>query len=54
LLFVRNLNIAPKAALLIMVAGLAYLVLGPLYMQMIKSRAAKSCPGGQAPLDDSD
>ena len=54
LLFVRNLNIAPKAALMIMVAGLAYLVLGPLYMQMIKARAAKSCPGGQAPLDDSD
>ena len=41
-----------KPALVIMVAGLIYLVLGPLYMQMIKSSAAKSCAGGQAPLDD--
>ena len=31
--------------------GKRYL-LGPLYMQMIKSRAAKHCPGTQAPLDD--
>ena len=50
LLFVRNMNIAPKAALVIMVAGLIYLVLGPVYMHMIKARVAKPCPGGQAPL----
>ena len=50
LLFVRNMNIAPKAALVIMVAGMIYLVLGPLYMQTIESRAAKPCAGGQAPL----
>ncbi len=45
LLFVRNMNIAPKAALVIMLAGLVYLVLGPVYMHMVKTRAAKNCAG---------
>ena len=45
LLFVRNMNIAPKAALVIMVAGLVYLVFGPFYMHMIRSRAARLKPG---------
>ena len=46
LLFVRNLNIAPKAALMIMLAGLVYLVFGPLYMRMVKLRAGRRAPGG--------
>ncbi|MBI2441479.1 MAG: CDP-alcohol phosphatidyltransferase family protein [Lentisphaerae bacterium] len=54
LLFVRDLNIAPKAALAIMVAGLFYLLLGPLYMQVLRARAAKAGSGGQTRLDEMD
>lgn len=54
LLFVRNMNIAPKAALVIMVAGLIYLVLGPVYMHFMRARAAKACSAGQASQNNAD
>jgi CDP-diacylglycerol--serine O-phosphatidyltransferase len=52
LLFVRDMNIAPKAALVIMAAGLIYLVLGPVYvyMHMSKARGTGPCPDSRSPL----
>ena len=38
LLFVRNMNVAPKAALVIMIAGMVYLFLGPLYIRTVRLR----------------
>lgn len=54
LLFVREPNIAPKAALVIMVAGLFYLVLGPLYVKVVRARSARADSGGQALFNETD
>ncbi len=48
LLFVRWLDIAPRAALVIMALGLGYVLLGPLYVKLAQARVAGPPSSGAA------